>query len=302
MIKKQLFSLICICALAFNQVTYSSISIVYNLRVAETTKLLATDLSSEYPSMAVVTPFGTYRKKLNDIKQLAEGLLGTLSYTRQYFYVRVDSAFGYVKQTEPSSSFSRTQPDDILFSGGYSKTFAERSKITLSGLLGFATHKDTSLVHIQFGYGHTGLGAQLDGSHIVNNNGYLLQVLRAAARCIHFFPANVCTSDFQVVNFNVGNLVDFFASYVWRWKANRIELGYDLSFFFNARITPYVETVIQQADYVRSNFFGSYKYRFKIGNYTNDLTAALSYGFDHLPKQLSTKRIVTIWGSWSIHF
>lgn len=283
---------------------FSAISVVYNIRIAETTKLLHVDLHSDYPSAFIATPFGTFRKKLNHIYHSAQGVLGTLSYTKPSYYLRVDGAFGHVHQKEPLFCFSHNQPDDILFSGGYSFYANEKTKITMSGFLGFPTHNDKSLLNLQLGYGHIGSGAQVDTSYLISEK-VKLHGIRAAARCIHFFPKNTSYLDSNMIeclNFSPGNLIDLFASYFLRWGSNRLEIGYDLNTIVNATTMPYVSTIVNRVNFVRSNFFGTYKHHFTVNEYPNAVAIALSYGFDHKPTLTGLKRILTVWGSWSINF
>lgn len=117
-----------------------SISIVYNLRVAETSKRLDVKSMFPRPSLGTCTLFGTFRKKYNETKHTAVGGLFTLVYAPESFFLRVDGAFGRVASNIEGMHFSRTQTDDLLFSGGYSPTISDKIRMTFSGLLGFPTH------------------------------------------------------------------------------------------------------------------------------------------------------------------
>ncbi|MEX0849129.1 MAG: hypothetical protein WD055_02775 [Candidatus Dependentiae bacterium] len=56
------------------------------------------------------------------------------------------------------NQFERTQTDDILFYAGRGFKLNEKSRGTISGILGVPTHKDDSLEGIQFGTGHYAIG------------------------------------------------------------------------------------------------------------------------------------------------
>lgn len=281
------------------------ISVVYNLRIAETTKRRLSQSSTSHSKLAALTLVDQFRKTYNEIYIKGEGGLGTFVYfPTSSSYVRADWAVGHVSQ---KASFlphvSRTQTDDILFSGGYSHAINDKSKITVSGLFGVPTHNDTSLQFVQFGVGHFGLGGQIDGSYKIPSN--LDHLIFAAARFIHFFPRNVeaffipQTTHF---NFGPGNLVDLFLAYHVNFERHRFETGYNPTFLFNATLKPTIAAVVNAINFIRSSFYGSYIHVFTTKKHLQALIAGISYSFDHRPKDFGYKRIITLWGTWGINF
>jgi hypothetical protein len=302
--KNAMLSTILIWCLGWNPVLHAAISIVYNLRIAETTKRESFNPLFSRPAIATATLFNQWREKYNDIFQNIGGGLGTINYApTSYFYARIDFAAAHVYEKNGAVRFSRTQTDDILFSSGYTYASSERKKITLSGLLGVPTHNDTSLEHIQFGYAHYGLGAQVDGAwHYLPRLNFSF---RSAARFIHFFPRRapaVVNNQIMNFDFNIGNLVDLFIAHHINVGRHRFEAGYNPSFFFAATIKPFLADATRGANYIRSNFYGSYKYYFPVRNHMTAIAAACSYGFDHTPQDIGNKRVITVWASWSVNF
>jgi hypothetical protein len=279
-----------------------SISTVYNLRIAETSKHI--DVASRLPrsSLVIGTLFGTFREKYNGIKHYCGGGLFTYVYSPESFFLRVDAAVGCVISHDQGVRFSRTQTDDFLFSAGYSPTLSDKMRITFSGLLGFPTHNDTSLEFVQFGYGHYGLGAQMDGSFIYSST--TDHTLRAAARLIHFFPRAVPVSvtSSERFKYGLGNLADLFIAFHSIIKQHRVEIGYNASFFFGAHITPNFDDAVKKTNYIRHSFFGMYKYYFLINKTTSTVAMALSGGFEPMPKVYGNKRLITVWASWGVNF
>jgi hypothetical protein len=280
-----------------------SISIVYNLRVAETSKRLDIESMFPRPSLGTGTLLGTFREKYNGTKHNCIGGLFTLVYAPESFFLRLDGAVGRVASNDLGVHFSRTQTDDLLFSGGYSPSLSDNMRLTFSGLLGFPTHQDTSLEYVQLGYGHYGLGAQIDGSFMYSSNRD--NTLRCAARCIHFFPRGVAatvTAPLERFTYTIGNLADLFIAFHCKIAQHSIEAGYNPSFFFGAKICPNFDDAVEKSNYIRNSFYGIYKYRFLINKRTHMIAVALSYGFEPTPKVFGNKRIVTTWASWSVNF
>lgn len=281
----------------------ASISIVYNLRVAETSKRQGIDPLLSDPWLGAFTLFNTYREKYNGVKHDAVGGLFTFDYTQDKFFVRVDAAVARVMSNTDGVKVARTQGDDILFSGGYSKALSEKLRLTLSGLVGFPTHNDTSLQEVQFGYGHYGIGAQLDGAWVYSKSEN--HTLRGAARYVHFFPRNITIPVNDVCTrykYGIGNVADLFIAFHSKIKKHSFEIGYNPSFFFGARICPAYDDAVTKTNYIRNNFYGFYKYRFKIHKSMQALTFALSGGFEPTPKVYGNKRIILFWTAWGVNF
>jgi len=273
-------------------------SIVYNLRISQTTKRFAFDNHILNNSLSV-TFYSQFRKTYTDVFLRTSGILGTYIYLKPSYYIQVDAAGGNIKKTSCILDQSQNQSDDILFSAGYSFNPTQDTRITCSGLLGIPTHQDKSLNEPQFGFGHIGLGTQLDAAVLLTNDAQ--NTLRSAARYIYFFKHSTPFED-NWYTFSTSNLVDLFVAYNHRWSTQRIELGYNPTFAFKALIHPHVQTIINQTNFIRSNFFGSYRYNFAIAEHPSAITTALSYGFDHKPKTTGYARMVTAWFSWDIQF
>lgn len=157
--------------------------------------------------------------------------------------------------------------------------------------------------HVQFGYGHYGLGAQVDGSFVIAHNRD--DTLRGAVRFIHFFPKKVPALVGTTVEqfcYGIGNLADLFFAFHGKWGGHSLETGYNASFFFDARIQPPLDDSVEKSNYIRHNFYGIYKYRFLIDKRMHMFSAALSYGFEPTPKVFGNKLLITAWASWSINF
>ncbi len=278
-------------------------SIVYNIKVAETTKRSATDEVNNFPSFATLTIFDQYRKKYSGDRHRIDGAMATYMYLFGHAYARVDFAFANTVQKNPLCSFSRVETDDLLFSAGYGFIIDNRKRVTLSGLFGIPTHKNLSLQEFQFGYAHFALGAQLDGAFTYSDNG--IHAFMSAVRFIQFFerkscvPIDILCESFK---FTPGNLTDIFISHRSKWGHHRIEIGYDLSLFLNAKICPTLEDAVARSNYVRSGFFATYKHRFFVHELPSAVTIAFSYAFDQKPLNFGNKRVITTWASWSISF
>jgi hypothetical protein len=279
------------------------VSIVYNLRIAETTKRQALEERHRNPFIMAATFFNQWRERYSGPHELITGGLATFIYSYCSLFARADFAVAHVSEKGQDLCFSRTQPDDILFSLGFSHKFRERTKITLSGLLGIPTHKDLSFDGIQFGTGHVGAGLQLDGSFAYSKNGH--HSLMGAARFVRFFPRPVCFAVgelTQLFDLDIGTIADLLIVHHSNWGRHRVEVGYDAAWGFGAAIQPALVEVIEKASFMRNSFYGSYRYGFLICSIPSAVTFGLSYGFDQRPKQFGLKQIITLWGSWGISF
>jgi hypothetical protein len=297
---KKIFSC-CMILLMSNVPTFcGTISLVYNLRIAETTKNQFIVFKEKHPSVITVTPVIQFRKTHNDLREFVGGGLGTYIYATDHWYGRVNAAVGRSAETNCMGiSDGRTDLDDILFSGGYGHRLNEYAKVTFSAHFGIPTHKDGSLQGIQLGTGHYGLGAQVDGSLKVHTN----HALMAALRFIHFFPRNVKTIlGPERFNFSIGNLVDLFFTYQGNWERHQLEVGYNPTFLFDASIHPSLATVVKQTDFIASSFYASYRYGFMLCGLPSGIIFGTSYGFDHSPKIFGDKYIVTSWFSFGVKF
>jgi hypothetical protein len=291
-------------AICFIPSAHAIITEVYNLRISETTKRAAFEHDYEAPWLMTGTQANTFRKKYNGIKHGAVAGLGTVSYTLPHFYWRFDIAGGQVRSNDHGVHFARNQLDDFLFSMGFSKAIGNTIKLTATGLLGIPLHPDTSLLHIQFGYGHVGLGVQGDGSFIISSN--RRHSVRSAARYIRFLKRTVCAlnDDDEISSFRYtfGNLIDLLIAYHYNTPHYRLEVGYDQTFLCGAHITPFLASAIEQTNYIRSDFYTSYKRRFMVREYHNAITIAVSAGFDAKPKIYGNKYLATFWAAWEFNY
>jgi hypothetical protein len=279
-----------------------TITLVYNLRIAETTKNQFQIFKEWRPSIATLTLFTQFRETYNHIHQFTGGGLGTYIFATDTFYARVNAAVGNAHETDPDGiSSSRTSTDDILFTAGYGHALNDRTKVTFSAHLGIPTHKDGSLEYLQLGTGHFGAGAQVDGSLKFADT----QALMAAIRFIHFFPrtANlVLGTTTEHFKFNIGDAVDLFLTYQGNWDRHQLEIGYNPTFLFSASIHPLAPLIIKETEFIASSFYASYRYGFMLCNLPSAIIIGASYGFDHTPKIYGYKYIVTTWLSWGIKF
>lgn len=280
-----------------------SATLVYNLRIAETTKRQALDNEYRRPSTAAFTLVNQSSKRYDTTCLGYTGGLATLYYATESLHIQADFAAANVRQEKDSVKFSRTQIDDILLTAGYSCSLDDHTRITFSGMLGIPTHKDLSFEGIQFGTGHVGIGVQMDGSFFYA--AHYQHFILAAARYLHFFSREVVITinkQDKKFRFTIGNAVDLFIAHNSNWGRHRLELGYNPTFVFEAAIQPNLDTVVDQTNYIRSSFFGSYRYLFFLGKSPCGIGVGLSYGFDHIPKDFGSKRIIAVWLGLSINF
>ena len=93
----------------------------------------------------------------------------------------------------------------------------------------------------------------------LNDEGALLY----GARYIYFVPRKALDSLDEPHTFTIGNIGDLLLAYKNNWnKKNGIELGYTARFRFGAHISPNLDDIVKKTNYIRSNFYIVYKYRF----------------------------------------
>src|SRR5579885_1023590 len=288
-----------------NYVIANTTSAVYNLRIAETTKrVIFKNRPIGHPYVADAVVLGTWRKDYSGSTDAVAAGLGSFVYTPPSYYLRLDFAAGHAHEKSVLLGTStRNQMDDIVITGGYSKFIHEHSGVTFSGLIGIPTHKDKAFTGAQFGVGHPALGVQIDGEHMhYGRHGHFVT---GAARFIHFFPRSVpvpLPTGTECFKFTPGNLVDLYIAYMIDDKKEGFEVGYNPSFLFDARLCPELDVVSRQVNYIRSSFYGAYKRLIMVHDLFSAITLAASYGFDHRPKDVGNKHIVTVWAAWGIKF
>lgn len=286
------------------------ITLVYNMRIAEATKRQHGSLAGYHPkpSIGAVTLVNTDRSTYNGIHQQVNGLLLTVLSSYKRAYIRVDSAFAHNRQKIPAvGSRSRTQMDDLLFTGGYSFAAGDNVRMSVSGLFGIPLHKDTGFICPEVGTGHVGLGGQIDAAWFYQKKYALL----GASRFIHFFTrqtpliAPTVIPTCMKIDFHLGNVADLFLAHQCNWGRHKWEIGYNPTFAFDARICPelsFIGSLVNQIGFIRSSFYTSYLCKFLIREHGSAIILGLSYSFDHKPPEFGIKRGITVWGTWGINF
>lgn len=275
-----------------------AISMVYNFRIAQITKERIIE-KSMFDNHTVTLLFDQYRKRYNGVTQNFVGGLGSYIRYLKPYYVRIDFAASHIHETmDHVTTFSGTETDDLLFTGGRTFAPSDRAEVTLSGLFGIPTHRLYRLQHIDFGYGLVGLGIQLDGRYKFNQRDTFLW----GARYIHFFPRNGLDTQCENHRFTLGNIGDIFLSHAMRWPKHGLEYGYTFRARFGAHICPPLDEIIQKTNYLRSNVYAVYKYKFFIGDLPSRMLFYLSCGHDHKPKVYGNRYILTFWTSWNLSF
>lgn len=281
-------------------ITIFAPSMVYNFRVAQITKQPLETAPTPYNRIFVSLLFDQFRKKRTGTFQNFGGGLVSFIYDLNTCYCRIDGAVANIyEKRNHEITFSGTETDDLLFTAGKSFILDNRKIITLSGLFGVPTHKINRLEHVDFGYNQIGIGVQVDGSYELTDKSTLLY----GGRYIYFVPRNAKDMLDQNYRISIGNVGDLLLAYKNNWnKKNGIEFGYTLRSRFGAHIKPNRDDFIERVNYLRSNFYGVYKYKFSLHDHPNRLLWYVAYGFDHKPKHLGFKYIMTFWTSWSIGF
>lgn len=301
---KKLFFLLSF--ILFNQPLFAVVSTVYNLRIAEATKQRNIGTSTRNnPFIASVTLFDTFRKRYTGLQENYLGGLLSAVYIPNSWYIKVDWAVANARSQNCDTQFSRTQTDDVLFMGGYSKAFSEKILFTFSALFGIPTHKDLSFEGVQFGTGHYGVGLQMDGSFAVSDD--LNHALMTAARYVHFFPETIhffISKELpSIFRFGSGEVIDLFLAYQGNFSNNhRFEFGYNPTFLFGASICPPLDSVIEKTNFIRSSWYTSYRYLLVTERVAHSFILGLSYGFDHRSKIFGNKNIVTAWFTWGCNW
>lgn len=280
-----------------------AVSLVYNLRIAETTKRQISEDPFDV-STAIVTLFDQWRKRGQDKYEFLSG--GMISYLAllEPFYVRIDVAAAYANEKTPIRFYSRSQTDDLLISGGYNYRLNKQAAFTFSALLGIPTHKDGILQGIEFGYGHVGIGAQIDGAFVFAHHDK--NSIRTAVRCVKFLTRTIeqwKDEQWKHYSFSNGNLIDVFIAYNRKLANHRLECGYNPNFLCGGKVSHNPKPYFLNANnFIRNNFYGNYKYRFTTNGVSQAVQLSLSYGFDVRPKLYGRSHIISTWGSWIVNF
>lgn len=275
-----------------------AISMVYNFRIAQITKQRIVE-ESPFNNHTIALLFDQYRKKYTGVRQDFIGALGSYIRDFQPYYFRTDFAVSHIREiTNNVTDFSGTETDDLLFTFGRNFQPNNQARITLSGLFGIPTHRLYRLQHVDYGYSQVGLGIQLDGSYAFNP----INTLLWGARYIHFIPRNALDTLCENHRFTLGNIGDLFLAHKSGWKKHGFEYGYTFRARFGCHCSPPYDEIVQKTNYLRSNFYAVYKYKFSIHDLPNRLLFYISYGFDYKSKVYGNKYIVTLWTSWNLSF
>lgn len=298
---KYIFSTFLLLIIFLCYLSVNSTSIVYNFRIAQITKprFFEKENNKDYTLLALV--FDQYRKKQTSIYQRFLGEFSSFIYDFKSYYIRTDFAFSNIREHKLGiSNFSDTETDDILISAGRNFLLNPQTVITYSGLVGLPTHKIFRLQHTDFGYSQFATGAQMDGSYAFSLE--YKNFILAGIRYIHFFPRSASDAQGKKYTFTIGNMADIFISQKNNLLQHGFEYGYTAKFRFSAHITPFLADIVEKTNYIRSNFFAVYRYKFLIREVANKIFFNIAYGFDHIPKRFGNKYIVTLWASWNINF
>lgn len=277
-----------------------SISMVYNFRIAQVTKQPIFPHATGRDHSVVALLFDQYRKKYDCIYQNFIGGLGSYIYNFDPYYVRVDGAVSHIHEqnSEHVTTFAGTETDDILFTCGRNFILNQHNEITLSGLFGVPTHRIYRLQHIDFGYSQVGLGIQLDGSAVLSDTNIFLY----GARYIYYIPRTALDPECLKHRFTIGYIADVLFADKNTWGKHGLEYGYTLRARLGAHSQPNYDEIVQKTNYLRSNFYIIYKYRFLVKNVSHRFLFNIAYGFDHFSKVYGNKYIITLWLSWNVRF
>lgn len=279
----------------------SAISMVYNFRIAQITRQSLLDQENNRNKTVLGLLFDQFQQKHTDSHQNFAG--GLTAFMRHFGsnYFRTDFAVSHIKdRTDGSTTFSGTQSDDLLFTIGHHFELNKQSELILSGLFGVPTHKVTTLEHASFGYGQIGAGVQLDGSYTLHHHDK--NALLYGVRYLYFVPRTARDTEGKHHTFSIGNITDILCAYKDWWNKHGLELGFTQRFNFGAHCSPNFDDILERTNYIRSNFYAVYKYKFLIRDVPNRLLFNIAYGFDEKSKKFGNKYIVTLWTSWSVNF
>ena len=276
----------------------AAISIVYNFRIAQITKQPIFEASERKHSIIALL-FDQFQKKYNGVSQNFGGGLCAFIYNFGSNFFRTDFAVSHIHEvTNHITTFSGTETDDLLFTMGREFLVNKKNILTLSGLFGVPTHKVLRLQHVDFGYGQIGTGIQLDGSCACTPTNFLLY----GARYIYYVPRKAHDNACQNHTFTIGNTADVLLALNNKWDHHGLEVGFTERWQFGAHARPHFDEIVKKTNYIRSNLYAVYKYKFLTNNVANRFLFNISYGFDNAPKIYGNKYIITVWASWNIRF
>jgi hypothetical protein len=300
--KKNIFALILIGNLLTN-VPASGLSVVYNFRIAQITRQPIGHQEKQRLSSLSLLLFNLFQKtKCFNIREDYAG--GLVTFNRNFaekYYIRTDFAVAHTNQkVNHLSTVDAIEPDDILLTVGRNFTFKQRSKITVSGLLGIPTHSVNTLQRVGFGSGLVGIGAQLDGIHKFTKKSDFLW----GSRYNYFAERTAFTAAGTAYKFSIGSIAYLLVALQTNSTVSLkhgVEGGYSARWGFGVHATPNNIPNLGLLNYMRNNFYCVYKYTFLTERVAHRLLLNVSYGFDTKPKQYGYNAVM-LWGSWGIAF
>lgn len=269
-------------------------TIVYNLRIAETTLKIPLKEGTTHNYLGAATTVAQVRNQLDTTKLIFFSELGTFVYYAQSYFIRLDAAFANARiRTNGVTLSQKTETDDLLFTGGYGHTFNDQMSGTFSALAGFPTHGVRRIDTAYFGYAHYSLGAQVDFAYLFNK--YLNSKIIIVGRGVHFFKRDASRIPL-LVRLDGGNIFDIFCSYGFGPAWTKFDIGYDGTLFSN-----FIQTNIQVPLYIRNSFYATCTHSFKIKEHSSACMLGISYSFDNKP-EIGFKNIITAWASLWMRF
>jgi len=280
--------------------TTSALSIVYNFRIAQTTRQPIVEETEKKPNTLGTLLFDLYQKThAFDIRENYTGGLATFNHLfTQKYYVRADLAAAHTYQTVQNLvTVNETEPDDLLVTAGRNFKISKKSKCTLSGLFGIPTHSVNTLQRVGFGSGQVGIGTQIDGLYKMTKNVDFLW----GARYNYFVPRTAIGLLGNSYKFTIGSIADILiVLQTSRALSHGVEGGYDARWGFGVKSSPTIPN-LGLLNYMRNSFYLLYKYSFLTERVAHRCMLNIAYGFDVKPKLYGYNAIM-VWGSWGIAF
>jgi len=285
-----------------------SISLVYNMRISETTIKLVGGTAGFYTF--TVNP--TYANGLTRKGTKGDfiGLLQTSAYATDTYFAKIEIAFGQataaIPQDECWYNYYHTKSlttDDILLKAGYSHSPHPQIKFSLAGQLGIPTHRNLVLQYFAIGYGHFGLGFQFDSRFFYSMA--KKNALNFAFRLVQFIPRQALSTMECIpkcFKLNLGTLIDVLITHYSILGSHRFEIGYNQIFLCNGNINPFVSNAIEKFNFNRTVFFSAYSYVLSTKFISHIFLAGMSVGLDLWPWKVGNKRFVAPWLSYIINF
>lgn len=277
-----------------------TVSVVYNFRIAQITRQPIGHQVERRPNSLAALCFNFFQKTRSfDIRENYAGAL--LTYNRDIAkrcYLRADLAVANAHQTrDGATTVSETEPDNILITIGRNFTPTQKSKITLSGLLGIPTHDVTTLQRVGFGVGQVGVGIQADGIWKMCKPIDFLW----GTRYNYFIPRSAFSLEGDCYKFTIGSIADILvALQTSNPLSHGLEAGYAGRWGFGIEATPRIQD-LDRFNYMRNNVYVVYKYTFMRKHFAHRLLLNISYGSDAKPQQYGYNAVM-VWASWGVGF